>query len=101
MRFDRAVHDREAKSAAVLFRGDERLEQAIANLAGNSCSRVAHFEHYRAAPEARLVRRQLVTGELSRFDPHLSAGRRSLSRIEDKIEDCAMEQIIIANDDQR
>jgi len=45
--------------------------------------------------------RKLMMRELNGFESHFAAWRRCLHCVEKKVEYCAMQQIVIANDDQR
>ena len=80
---------------------NERLEHPLSHRLGDAFPLIAHLQHDAAAHEVLGLRRQLVGRELRGFDSNFSAGRRRLHCIEEEIEDRAMKQIIIANDDQR
>lgn len=101
MCLDGPVYDREAKSGSTHFRRDERLEQSLVDRVGYSRPLIGYLKHHRPARKALGLRRKLVVRELRCFEPDFAARWRGLNRVEKEIEDRAMEQIIIANDDQR
>src|SRR5712672_1408513 len=101
MRFNGAMYDRESESRTAGFRRHERLEQPLFDRVRYTSSLVGHAHHHRPASEALGLRRQLVIRQLRCFQAHFPTGWRRLNRIEKEIEDRTMEQIIIANDDQR
>jgi hypothetical protein len=62
---------------------------------------VRHLDHYRTASETGRLRRELVRSQFCGFDSNFAIRRGRLHCIEKEIEYRAMQQIIIANDDQR
>src|SRR5712671_3411665 len=101
MRFYGTMYDGESESRTAGFRRHERLEQPLFDRIGYTSALIGHSYHHRPASEALGLRRELVICQLRCFQPHFPTGWRGLNRIEKKIEDRTMEQIIIANDDQR
>ena len=69
---DRAVHDREAESAAAALGRDERLEQPVAHFRRDARSVVRHPERHRPALE-RHAARQLVRRDVR--SPRAGHGR--------------------------
>jgi len=101
MCFHGAMYDGESESRTAGLGRHERLEQPLFDGVGYSSSLVGHTHHHRPTGEALGLRWQLVVCQLRCFQPHFPTGWRGLNRIEKEIEDRTMEQIIIANDDQR
>jgi hypothetical protein len=95
-----AVDDRQPEPATACFGRHEWLEEFFLDRIGDSPTLIRHTQHYCAAREVLGLRRKLVMRELGSFDPDLAARWRRLDRVEEEVEDRAMEQVIIANDDQ-
>ena len=88
--FNRAVHDREAKSGTTGFRGDERLEQSLPYRLRDSPSLIGDLQHHRAARETLGLSRQLMMPELRCLEPDFATRRRCLHCVEEEIEDRAV-----------
>ena len=99
VRLDGAVHDGEPEAAAAGLRREERVEQAVADLGGmpgpSSVTRSATPPWSNATPAGS------CSGERRRdLDAHLAALRRRLHRVEREVEHGAVQQVLVAVDDQ-
>jgi hypothetical protein len=101
MRFDSAMDDGQTKAAPAALGCNEWLEQSILDRIWNSPALVGHTKHYRPARKTLGLLRKLMLRELGSFDSNFASRGRRLNGVEQEIEDRAMEQIIIANDDHR
>ena len=101
MRFNGAVDDGQPKPAPSGLGCNEWLEQTILDRIWNSPALVGHTKHYRPARKTLGLLRKLMLRELGSLDSNFASRGRRLDGVEEEIEDRAMEQIIIANDDQR
>src|SRR6266550_8334880 len=101
VRFDSAVYDRQPESGAFRLGGHEWLKEPLLDRIGYSAPLVGHLHHHPPTGETLGLRGELVIRELRCFESDFTTGRRCLNGVEKEVEDRAMEQIIIANDDHR
>ncbi len=81
------------------LRGEERVEQPVANLGGDSRAVVGHAERHAAEVE-RDASRDLIHRERRELHAHASTVRRRLHGVEREVEHGTMQQILVALDDE-
>src|SRR3954468_20239810 len=64
MRFDGAMHDRQAEARSAGLGRYERLEQSLLDRVGNTAALIGDLQHHRAPREALRLWRKLVIREL-------------------------------------
>src|SRR5437868_8679017 len=81
MCLDRAMHHREAEPGPARLGREERVEEAVTNVAWDAGTVVAHTDRNALLAFRVIVRRRLVI-QRSSLDSHFAFRRRRLNRIE-------------------
>jgi hypothetical protein len=99
VRLDCALDNGETETTATRFRGEEGIEEPIADLDGNSGAGIANAQRDCPRVEGDADGKR-VEGARGDIDVHDAAVRRSLHGVQHEIEHGPVEQIIVAIDDE-
>src|SRR6185503_3754435 len=92
--FDRALDDGETEPASAWLRGEERVEQAFADLGWDTAALIAHANRDAAAVEGD-ADGQWVERSRCELDSHDAAVRRRLHGIQYEVENGAVQEILV------
>src|SRR5690348_6535128 len=98
MRFDRAVYDGQAEACATGLGGKEGIEHAVLDCSGDAWADVRYAECNGTVAKYD-AGRDLVTGEAAHFDDDPPGVGRCLHGVERDVEDRAVEEVLVAFDE--
>ena len=100
MRLDGAMHDGEAEAAAARLRREEGIEQPVADLDRDAGPRVADAQRDARRARTRVRRRACSRGAAPTSTRTSPLCRRGLDGVEQQVEDGAVQQVLVAFDDE-